>query len=175
MSGSGISWAICKSAPLSRQITTPTPHRSVFLQAGCPSCRPTSSVKALALAICLPEILTELFLPARCYASVGTSYDPVTCVCLSVCVTCRCSIETDRWIDLIFGVDASFYQSYTVLQGNSATYKNKGTFVWNFFLNSGLRKFRHGISVAEHAINCDSLLACDSSSLWPTHGALNAA
>ena len=47
VSGSGISWAICKSAPRSRQITTPTPHRSVFLQAGCPSCRPTNSVKAL--------------------------------------------------------------------------------------------------------------------------------
>ena len=29
--GSGISWAICKqSVPRSRQITTPTPHRSVF-------------------------------------------------------------------------------------------------------------------------------------------------
>ena len=27
--------------------TTPAPHRSVFLQAGCPSCRPTNSVKAL--------------------------------------------------------------------------------------------------------------------------------
>jgi len=39
--------AICKSAPCSRQITTPAPHRSVFLQAGCPSCRPTNSVKAL--------------------------------------------------------------------------------------------------------------------------------
>jgi len=29
-SGSGISWAICKSAPSSRQITTPAPHHSVF-------------------------------------------------------------------------------------------------------------------------------------------------
>jgi len=28
--GSGISWAICKSAPCSRQITTPAPHYSVF-------------------------------------------------------------------------------------------------------------------------------------------------
>ena len=28
--GSGISWAICKSAPCSRQITMPAPHRSVF-------------------------------------------------------------------------------------------------------------------------------------------------
>ena len=30
VSGSGISWAICKSAPCSRQTTTPAPHRSVF-------------------------------------------------------------------------------------------------------------------------------------------------
>jgi len=47
VSGSGISWAICKSAPSSRQITMPAPHHSVCLQAGCPSCRPTNSVKAL--------------------------------------------------------------------------------------------------------------------------------
>jgi len=38
---------ICRSAPRSRQINTPAPHHSVFLQAGCPSCRPTNSVKAL--------------------------------------------------------------------------------------------------------------------------------
>ena len=30
VSGSGISWDICKSAPRSRQITTPAPHHSVF-------------------------------------------------------------------------------------------------------------------------------------------------
>ena len=30
VSGSGISWAICKSAPRSRQITTSAPHCSVF-------------------------------------------------------------------------------------------------------------------------------------------------
>ena len=47
VSGSGISWAICKSASRSRQTTTPAPHHSVFLQAGCRSCRPTNSVKAL--------------------------------------------------------------------------------------------------------------------------------
>jgi len=47
VSGSGISWAICKSATRSRQITTPTLHYSSFLKAGCPSCRPTNSVKAL--------------------------------------------------------------------------------------------------------------------------------
>ena len=47
VSGSGISWAICKSARCSRQITMPAPHNSSFLQARCPSCRPTNSVKAL--------------------------------------------------------------------------------------------------------------------------------
>ena len=30
MSGSGISWAVCKSAACSRQITTPAPHHSDF-------------------------------------------------------------------------------------------------------------------------------------------------
>ena len=30
VSGNGISWVICKSAPRSRQITTPAPHHSVF-------------------------------------------------------------------------------------------------------------------------------------------------
>ena len=44
MSGSGISWAICKqTAPRTRQRTMPAPTTQ-FLQAGCPSCRPTNSV-----------------------------------------------------------------------------------------------------------------------------------
>ena len=38
--------AVCKSALSSRQITMPAPHHC-FLRAGCPSCRPTNSVKAL--------------------------------------------------------------------------------------------------------------------------------
>ena len=50
-SDSDISWAICKSAPWSRQKTTPALHHTVFLQAGCPSCRPTNSVKALLYKI----------------------------------------------------------------------------------------------------------------------------
>jgi len=45
VSGSGIHWAICKSASRFSQITMSAPHH--FLQAGCPSCRPTNSVKAL--------------------------------------------------------------------------------------------------------------------------------
>ena len=36
VSGSGISWAICKSALRSRQITTPAPHHSVFFTGRMP-------------------------------------------------------------------------------------------------------------------------------------------
>ena len=44
MSSRGISWAICKSAPCSRQITTPAPHRSVFYRPDAlPSTQPTAS------------------------------------------------------------------------------------------------------------------------------------
>jgi len=46
VSGSGICWAICKSAPHPRQ-PRQHPTTQFFLQAGCPSCRPTNSVKAL--------------------------------------------------------------------------------------------------------------------------------
>ena len=44
VSGSGISWAICKSAPRSRQITTPAPHHSVFYWPDAlPAAQPTAS------------------------------------------------------------------------------------------------------------------------------------
>ena len=46
MGGSGISWAICKSAPCSRQITTPAPHHSVFT-GRMPFLPPNQSVKTL--------------------------------------------------------------------------------------------------------------------------------
>ena len=53
VSGRGISWAIWKSAPRSRQITTPAPHHSVFYRPDAlPATQPTASkhwrtVKAL--------------------------------------------------------------------------------------------------------------------------------
>jgi len=44
-----------KSAPRSIQITTPATHCSLFIQAGCPSCRPTNSVKALKVNILINQ------------------------------------------------------------------------------------------------------------------------
>jgi len=44
VSGTGISWAICKSAPHSRQITMPAPHCSVFYGPDAlPATQPTVS------------------------------------------------------------------------------------------------------------------------------------
>jgi len=44
VSGSGISWAVCKSAPRSRQITTPALHHSVFYRRDAlPAAQPTAS------------------------------------------------------------------------------------------------------------------------------------
>jgi len=44
VSGSDISWAICKSAPRSRQITTPAPHHSVFYRPDAlPATQPTAT------------------------------------------------------------------------------------------------------------------------------------
>ena len=44
VSGSGISWAVCKSAPRSRQITMPAPHHSIFYRPDAlPAAQPTAS------------------------------------------------------------------------------------------------------------------------------------
>ena len=44
VSGSGISWAMCKSAPHSRQIATPAPHLPVFYRPDAlPAAQPTAS------------------------------------------------------------------------------------------------------------------------------------
>jgi len=44
VSGSGIRWAICKSAPCSKEITMPAPHHSVFYRPDAlPAAQPTVS------------------------------------------------------------------------------------------------------------------------------------
>ena len=53
VSGSGIHWAICKSAPRSRQITMPVPHHSKFFTGRMPflppnqQCQSTEGRKAI--------------------------------------------------------------------------------------------------------------------------------
>ena len=66
VSGSGISWARCKSAPRSRQITMPAPHHSVFYRLDAlPAAQPTASKhwrhKHSALS-CLSHYFARCFL-----------------------------------------------------------------------------------------------------------------
>ena len=70
-SGSGLSWATCKSAPCSRQ-----PHwhpTTLFLHDGCPSCYPTNSVKALkTMKKCTNKPKHNSFVP--CIIFYGSSH-----------------------------------------------------------------------------------------------------
>ena len=63
VSGSGISWAICKSAHPSRQITTPAPHHSVFYRpVALPAGQPTVSKHWRNL---LASVLTYKYIPCN--------------------------------------------------------------------------------------------------------------
>jgi len=55
---------------------------------------------------------TDYTLPARRCASAGTSYGPAS-VCLCLSVTSRGSIKKNQRINLVFGMEAFFDQSYT--------------------------------------------------------------
>ena len=102
----------------------------------------------------------------------GTSHRPVSA---RLSVTSRCSIETAERIKLgFFGTWASFHQSYTVLKGNPVISKNKRTSLWNFVLKSGLRKFRHGISIVETCYQLSSrMVDADSVIIWAVVGQLD--
>ena len=92
VSGSGITWAICKSAPRSRQTTTPAPHHSVFYRADAlPAAQPCQSTEGKQCIL------------INGFGQGGTSHGPVSdrpsvrlSVCLSVSpsVTSRSSTKT---------------------------------------------------------------------------------
>ena len=112
VSGSGISWAMCKSAPRSRQITTPAPHHSVFYRPdSLPAAQPTAS-KNWRQTMCttnmmkfgiwfLPSVLWRCWLGGRkgirpvknsdgalawlsVWSEVQTCIQPSWCQCLSL-------------------------------------------------------------------------------------------
>ena len=78
---------------------------------------------------------------------MGASYGPVS---VRLSVTSWCSIKRDGRINLRFGMEASF--DHPTLHFKEIRV-NGVTSPWNFFLNSGLRKFCHSVSFVEHAVN----------------------
>jgi len=84
VSGSGISWAICKSTPCSRQITTPVPHHSVFYRLDAlPASQPTASKHlfvrgpASAARVSPWRAVSTVHHPVCRAAGVHTGPDPV--------------------------------------------------------------------------------------------------
>ena len=70
VSGSGISWAICKSAPQSREITMPAPHHSVIQRPDAlPATQPTASKHWR------PLLYHTYFLIHKVYASSYKTYE----------------------------------------------------------------------------------------------------
>ena len=67
VSGSGISWAICKSVPCSRQITSPAPHHWVFYRLDAlPAAQPTASKHwRLSVFKCLGKIQFPMLVPVH--------------------------------------------------------------------------------------------------------------
>ena len=69
VSGSGISWSVCKSAPRSRQITTPAPHHSIFYTPdSLPATQPTVSKHKYIGTICFRNTLSCLIIIGCCWS-----------------------------------------------------------------------------------------------------------
>jgi len=95
-----------------------------------------------------------VILPAQRYASAGTSYGPVS-VCLSVSLS-QVGVLSKGMNGLIWFWHGGFFRPvlHCVLRKfRYLQYRSKGTSLWNFVLNSGLRKVRHGMSIVKRAIN----------------------
>ena len=92
VSGSGISWNICKSAPRSRQITMPTPHHSVFYRPDAlPAAQPTASVhlRHYAKTIYNYRRTTK---NDHCFTATG-----VFCWCRVLRLACPCWRQSVHW------------------------------------------------------------------------------
>ena len=134
VSGSGISWAICKSAHRSRQITMPAPTAQ-FLQAGCPSCRPTNSVKALKEQIRLQITnrkchMAYRFVPCPTTSNDVEGHSPIarlfkcksTNICATFCVVltdvARCMVPRLQ-LSFLFGLHCMCHAKTCCLNGLS--------------------------------------------------------
>jgi len=104
----------------SSQTITPTSHHSVFLQARCPSCRPTNSIKALidftwdvnicdvrSLGIVVLLMLTICFvLCLLAFTGICVNVNGF-CFCITYLIRNACRATDMHCISTEFGVDSS--------------------------------------------------------------------
>ena len=100
MSGSGISWAICKSAPRSWQITTPVPNHSVFYRPDAlPAAQPTASKHWRHK---LKNKLIFIFLCSHYFLAFNILLRKQMCACMNVGVffhMCGCFKHYCLWFE----------------------------------------------------------------------------
>jgi len=97
----------------------------------------------------LPQLRS--FYPRDAMLARVLAMAPCPCLCLSV--TSRCSIETDRRNNLVLAWGLLSTSPTLYFMEIQVSTKIRVLPSGTFFLNSGLRKFRHGISIVERAIN----------------------
>ena len=71
------------------------------------------------------------------------------CLCLSQVGVLLKWLDGPSWF---FGKEA-FFDQPTLCYKEIQVFKNKGTSLWNLFLNSELKKFHYGVSIVERAMN----------------------
>jgi len=107
VSGSGISWAICKSAPCCRQTTTPAPHHSVFYRPDVlPAAQPTASKHWNITSWLIQYISNQLLIKdvncVRIYYMIWqpllSCYQFCTSLCSTLCVLLCSTFATATWI-----------------------------------------------------------------------------
>jgi len=82
VSGSGISWSICKSAPRSRQIATSAPHHSVFYRPDAlPATQPTVSKHWRDLRHCYTKSYAGDLTSLYWASSLGSQHDAARICC----------------------------------------------------------------------------------------------
>ena len=90
VSGSGINWAICKSAPRSRQITMPAPHHSIFYRPDAlPAAQPTASKHWRQSTSTLQQTIIQ------CRLEVWFNCPQVTCWVMRVYRYTPCTIKME--------------------------------------------------------------------------------
>jgi len=101
----------------------------------------------LILTLLTPTDTGEGIFTARCYASAVLALGLCLSVCLFVCPL-QVGVLSKRMNESSWFCRVSFLPPVLHCVKRKFGYlQNKGTSLWNFFLNSRLGKFRHGISI----------------------------
>ena len=112
VSGSGISWAMCKSASRTRQITMPAPHHSVFYRPDAlPATQPTASKHWRLTSRLVGKVKTHGRNPNQSYLGSVLSVCTMYQLSINICCRCPCSAANqqhtaatvdwwERWTDI---------------------------------------------------------------------------